>query len=150
MQLIHRSPTPAQAVILAEVLAPLPRRLWSAALLTAALWPALPPPERLWAAPLLGLAVLLGGLLGHLAGLLALIAWVRRFPRSLEGIWLAAMLAILALAYLLASLLIAGAAPAEVVDALQAAGGWFPLALLLLFGLPGGLMALRLLTSPQA
>lgn len=150
VQLIHLSPTPAGAAIGAEVLGQLPRRAWSALLFTAALSPALPADDRPWAAPLLGLILLLGGLLGHLAGLLALIAWVRIAPQSLGAVWILSMLAILAFSYYLAYLLMLGATAEAVAAAIQQAGGWFPAIFAILFGLPGLLMALRLLLSPRA
>lgn len=150
VQLIHLSPTPAWAAIAAEVLSVLPGRLWSALVFTAALFPAMPAGSRLWATPALWLLILLGGLLGHLTGLLVLMAWVRFAPRSLGGIWVASMVATLALFYYIAYLLVGGVSAAEVADGLQRAGGWLPIGMGLFFGLPGLAMCLRLLRSPRA
>jgi len=150
VRLIHLSPAPAQAAILGIVLGGLPRRAWSALLFTAALWPAIPVGAHLWAAPALWVTILVGGLIGQLAGVVALILWVRRFPQALGAIWVLSMFATLGLVYYVAYLALAGLPAADLAAAMAGAGRWLPVGLLLLFGLPGGLMLLRLLRSPGA
>lgn len=122
VQLIHLSPTPAQAAILAEVLSQLPARLWGGVLFTAALWPTLEPAARPWAVPALWLTVVLGGLLGHLTGLLAIMAWVRIAPQSLGAVWVLSMVATLGLVYYVAYLLLAAVSPAEIAGMLLRLG----------------------------
>lgn len=145
VQLVHLSSSPAWAPILAEVLGGLPRRAWSGLLFTVALSQALPSGSHLWAVPALWLAVVLGGLLGHLTGLVALIAWVRLWPRALDGAWFAGMLATLAFVYYTLYLLIVGVDLGALTAALQRVGRWLPILLGLLFGLPG----LWLISSPR-
>ncbi len=148
VRLIHLSPTPAQAAITAIVLGSVPQRAWSALLITVALWPAIPMSERLWAAPALWLAVLTGGLIGQLAGVVALILWVRLLPQALGAIWLLSMITTLAMVYYVGYLLIAGVPVADLVALVEGAGRRVPVGLLTLFGLPAGFMLLRLLRAP--
>lgn len=149
VQLIHLSPAPAQAAIAAEVLSQLPGRLWNSLVFTAALWPILAPEARLWAGPALWLAIVLGGLMGHLAGLLALMAWVRLAPQSLGAVWILSMVGTLALCFYVGYLLLGGVAPAAVAGALAGAGAALPLGLGLLLGLPGAAMLVRLIARPR-
>lgn len=105
VRLVHLSPAPAQAVVLADVVGSLPQRAWSALVFTLALYPAARP-AGLWAVAALLAATLAGGILGHLTGLVAVLSMVRRWPGTLVALPAAGMAlalsTVLAVSYLLA------------------------------------------------
>lgn len=102
VSLVHLSPAPAQAVVLLHLARGLPGRAWFALLLGCALFPALDPwgtsagGFALRAAGLL-LAIWMGGVLGQLAGIGALLGMVRRWPSALVVLPAIAMLLLLGL-----------------------------------------------------
>lgn len=141
VSLIHFSPTPAQAVVLAEVTGALPQRAWSGLILTLALYPAVRP-VGLWASGALLAAAFAGGILGHLTGLGGLLGLVRRWPGALVALPAAGMLLLLAMVGLIIYLLTAGLRQVGLagVGAQTPGGGWAwtgELALILLLSLPG-------------
>lgn len=101
VNLVHRSPAPAQAVVLLHAISSLPGLAWFALLLCTALFSALDAAglsagrmaillAALW------LATLAGGALGHLTGTGALLGLVRRWPGALVLLPAIAMVLLLA------------------------------------------------------
>lgn len=139
--LIHLSPAPAQAVVLSEVVGALPQRVWTALLLTLALYPASRLAGLRVSAALMA-AALAGGLLGHLTGMVFLLSLVRRWPGALIALPAAGMLLSLGMVGFIAYLLTAGVwqVGAAQVGAVTLQGGWVrtgELVLLLLLSLAG-------------
>lgn len=146
--LLHLSTAPPQSLLIAQALIPLPARAWGALVTAVALAWLLPGyAARFWLVPVLWLAGVTAGVLGRLAGILALAGWVRLSPRTLPAVWAALLLLNLALMLGLIYLLAVGF-PAEAISELLSRGRpVISSALLLFVGLPGLLMLLRLLTA---
>ena len=149
VRLVHLSPTPAEAVVIADVIAATPGHAWTALLLAVALSPAARGAE-LWAGAAMLLAALAGGCLGHLTGLAVLLSLVRRWPGALVAIPAVGMLLALTMAGWLTYLFTVGlwrpalsglGAPAPGAGGVAAG----ELALVLLLSLPGLLCFTRLL-----
>jgi len=148
--LVHLSPAPARAFVLAQVVGALPDRAWRAMLFGCALLPAVRPAGPAPGQTALVLAgfvaaAIVGGAAGHLASIGFLFGAARRLPGALVVIPAAALVLLLLLVWGLLYLLLVG------LDQLAAGAGAAPpphdgaawgaeLALVALLSLPGLLM----------
>lgn len=107
VSLVHLSPAPAQAVVLADVIGTLPQRAWAGLLFTLALFPVARPAGP-WAVASLLPATLAGGVLGHLTGLVGLVSLVRRRPGALVALPAAGMVLGLSMLLVITYLLVGG------------------------------------------
>lgn len=144
LTLVHASAAPPLAPVVAAALSGSFRRCWSMLLWAAALGTVAGP----WAVPVVWVLGVVSATLGHLAGLLALIAWVRVAPRLLAAAWVAVLvLQVVGIWFALYQVAV-GLAPGSLSAVLSALRGPVPLLLSALFGLPGLAMALWLGLAP--
>lgn len=143
--LVHVSAAPPLAMVVAAAFSGLFRRAWSMLLWAIALglvigWAAVP---VLWS---LGVLV---GTLGHLAGLLALIGWVRLAPRALGAAWVLLLVLQVALIWYLVYQLGAGVEAADLEQVVRSLRGPAVGAVAALFAVPGLCMVLWLGAAPS-
>ncbi|HWI63972.1 MAG TPA: hypothetical protein VNT75_19220, partial [Symbiobacteriaceae bacterium] len=132
LALVHASPASSLAPVVAATFSGVGRRAWSMLLWALALSSAAGAPLALPALWALGVAA---GSLGHLAGLLTLIAWVRLAPRALGAVWVGVLVVQVVVIYYALYMVGAGAAPVQIATPMAAATA-------LIFGLPGLVMLL--------
>jgi len=144
LTLVHVSPAPLLAPVVAAAFFGILRRCWSMLIWAVALGTVAGP----WAVPILWILGVVAATLGHLAGLLILIAWVRLAPRALSVTWVAILVLQVVLIWFLVYQVAVGVTPGSLAVALRVLRGPLVSALAALFGLPGLAMLLWLGIAP--